>query len=98
MRVAEVPGGVGPEVWRGRAQAWFAEDLGLRAQQVAAGRSGAIAALLGLGAWHVAGELAAVREEGRLDVLPETERGRWRELWASADALAERALVVARGR
>jgi tetratricopeptide (TPR) repeat protein/tRNA A-37 threonylcarbamoyl transferase component Bud32 len=97
MRVAGAPDGVGPDVWRGRAQTWFAEDLGLRARQVAEGRSGAIAALLGLGAWRVASEFAAVREEGRLDGLPETERGRWRELWASADALAERAQIVARG-
>ena len=98
MKVAEAADGAGAEVWRQRAQTWFAEDLDLRARQLDEGRSGAISVRLALGAWRVAGELAGVREEARLAGLPEPERARWRELWASSATLEERAQVAERER
>jgi hypothetical protein len=62
----------GRPVDRGRALAWFREELA----DPAARRT--------LGAWRIARELESVREPAGLESLPEDERIAWRAAWRLA--------------
>jgi hypothetical protein len=62
----------GGSAWRGRALAWFREELADPARRGE------------LGAWRIARELEPVRDPSRLESLPAEEREAWRAAWELA--------------
>jgi Tfp pilus assembly protein PilF len=90
---ADAPPAEGKEraAWRQQALAWLRADLVRRAEQVESGLPGPRHdARVNLAFWNRDESLACVRAPASLALLPRTEQGPWRQLWADLDALLER--------
>lgn len=74
--------------WRALALGWLRADLGEWRRRLAGGAGeGQQKAAGTLRWWRWAPDLAAVRDEGAPEPLPEGERGDWKGLWAEVAAL-----------
>jgi tetratricopeptide (TPR) repeat protein len=88
----EAGGGEARAQQRTAALAWLRADLASLDVALVSGAPGSRRyVLLCLGDFRSDPAFAGVRDGGRIDRLPEVERGPWRSLWSDADALSARA-------